>query len=130
MSLKTYGPEEKLLWGICFDYSGATFGFEHRKFGLRALCEPNKLDSPLLQEVLGKARALTDIAEVYLKSGFVAAQLNGNCFTVQNLFPRLDALPVSSRACGGSLFDSTAAASNAQNEECYRNRIRPGTAAA
>jgi len=91
LDLKTYGPEEKLLWGICFDYSGATFGFEHRKFGLRALCEPNKLDSPLLQEVLGKARALTDIAEVYLKSGFVAAQLNGNCFTVQNLFPRLDA---------------------------------------
>ena len=91
LDLETYGPEEKLLWGISFDYCGATFGFEHRKFGLRALCEPSNLDSPLLQELLGKARALTDIVEVYLKSGFVAAQLTGSCFTVENLFPRLDA---------------------------------------
>jgi len=91
LDLDTYGPGEKLLWGICFDYRGATFGFEHRKFGLRALCEPSNLDSPLLQELLGKARALTDIVEVYLKSGFVAAQITGSHFTVENLFPRLDA---------------------------------------
>lgn len=91
LDLDTYGPQEKLLWGIRFDYCGATFGFEHRKFGLRALCEPSNLDSPLLQEVLGKARALTDIVEVYLKSGFVATQITGNCFTVENLFPQLDA---------------------------------------
>ena len=49
LDLQTYGPEEKLLWGICFDYCGGMFGFEHRKFGLRVRCEPSNLDSPLLQ---------------------------------------------------------------------------------
>ncbi|MBI3099183.1 MAG: hypothetical protein HYY93_13220 [Planctomycetes bacterium] len=90
LQMSAYGPEEKMLWGICFDFRGATFGFEHRKFGLRALCERRNLDAPILNEIVGRARALTNVAEAYLTSGYGTAQLAAGRFTMQNLYNRLD----------------------------------------
>lgn len=92
LGLETYGPEEKMRWGVCFAFRGSTFGFELRKFGLRALCQPNMLDTPTLKEVLGRARALTNIVETYLSgSGYVANQINSGRFTIVNLYGQLDA---------------------------------------
>jgi hypothetical protein len=90
LGLETYGPYEKMAWGIDFSLRGSTFGFEYRKFGLRALCEARNLDKPILNEVLGKARALTHIAERYLSSSFVQAQLAAGSFTAKNIYDSLD----------------------------------------
>src|SRR4051812_43529217 len=40
LGVTPYGPGEKLQWGLDFDFRGSTFGFQYRKLGLRALCEP------------------------------------------------------------------------------------------
>src|SRR6266436_5127269 len=52
LNVPTYGPGEKLLWGVRFRFKGVDFAFEYRKFGLRLLCDPGQLDSPVVREVL------------------------------------------------------------------------------
>ena len=90
LQLDLYGPDEKLLWGVCFDYRDSTFGFEYRKFGLRVLCESRNLDAPIAKEVMGRARALTDLVATYLSSGFATSQIAAGNFTVRNLYSTLD----------------------------------------
>ncbi|HKO46873.1 MAG TPA: hypothetical protein VJV79_04080 [Polyangiaceae bacterium] len=84
------GREEKIAWSVWFSFKGATYAFEMRKFGLRLLCQPENLDKPLTREVLGKARALTDIVEAFLSDGFAQKQLEAGSFTVQNLYGTLE----------------------------------------
>jgi|CXWL01.1.fsa_nt_gi hypothetical protein len=86
LQVKTYGPYEKMRWGYCFDFKDCTFGFELRKFGLRALCEPRNLDSPVLREVLGRARELTIVAERYLTAGPIEKQIDAGDVVADNLY--------------------------------------------
>lgn len=90
LCLEDAGPEEKVRWSVAFGFRGATYAFELRKFGLRLLCEPHNLDTPLTREVLGKARALTDLVEAHLSEFVAAQQLASGNFTIENLFHRLD----------------------------------------
>jgi hypothetical protein len=89
LDAKPYGPFEKMRWGFLFDFKDGTFGFELQKFGLRMLCEPSKLDSPLLRELLGRSVALTNVVEQYLSSGVIPDQINAGNFTARNLYLRL-----------------------------------------
>jgi hypothetical protein len=86
LDAKPYGAFEKMRWGFLFDFKDGTFGFELQKFGLRVLCEPSKLDSPLLRESLGRSIALTNVVEQYLSSGVIPDQINAGNFTVRNLY--------------------------------------------
>jgi hypothetical protein len=90
LGLPDYGPEEKVAWSVWFSFKNATYAFELRKFGLRFLCQPENLDMPLTREVLGKARALTDIVEAFLSDGYAQKQLGAGQFTIQNLYCQLD----------------------------------------
>lgn len=90
LGLADEGPEEKVRWSVRFSVDEATFGFEYRKFGLRMLCEPARLDEPIARQVLGKARALTDIAEGYLSDEYALDQINAGRFTMENLYGRLE----------------------------------------
>lgn len=85
LGLSAYGPEEKLRWGVAFEFSGGAFAFEFRKFGLRLLCEEGNLDSPMLRELVGRTRGLTDVVENYLTSELVPAQIANGSVTVPNL---------------------------------------------
>ncbi len=90
LGFESYGPEEKMRWGVIFDFRDQRFAFEYRKFGLRFLCEPSILDSPLVEDVLGRARGLARLVERFLADGYVAQQLAQGLVTIQNLYPRLD----------------------------------------
>jgi hypothetical protein len=90
LDLSDDGPGEKVRWTVRFALRGATFGFELRKFGLRMLCEPANLDTPITKEVLGKARALTNIVEQYLSESYILAQIKAGNVTMANLYSRLD----------------------------------------
>ena len=90
LDLPFYGPEEKMRWGVAFEFRGAIFAFELRKFGLRFLCEPANLDSRLVTEVLGRARGLTDVVESYLADELVPNALASGQVTVPNLYSQLD----------------------------------------
>ncbi|HEY0711762.1 MAG TPA: hypothetical protein VGF45_03755, partial [Polyangia bacterium] len=90
LGLENYGPGDKMRWGVRFAYRGQVFGVEYRKFGLRVLVEERNLDSPLIRQVLGKARALTNVAERFLRESLVPAQIASGNFTVRNLYAEVD----------------------------------------
>jgi hypothetical protein len=90
LGLKDEGPEEKVLWSVFFCSNGITYGFEHRKFGLRMLCEQQHIDNPTTKQVLGKTRGLTDIVESYLSDTVAMSQVRAGNFTMENLFAKLD----------------------------------------
>jgi hypothetical protein len=90
LGLPDDGREEKVAWSVWFTFKDATYAFEMRKFGLRLLCEPANLDRALTREVLGKARALTDIVEAFLADGYAQQQIASGAFTIENLYTRLD----------------------------------------
>ena len=66
LGLTPYGPQEKLRWGLDFEFRGAIFAFELRKFGLRFSCERAHLDAPVVREVIGRTRGRMDVVENYL----------------------------------------------------------------
>jgi hypothetical protein len=90
LGFQSYGPGEKMRWGIQFVFRDTFVAFELRKFGLRVLCERKDLDSVILKEVLGRARALTDAVEAYLSADFVSSQISSGNITVQNLHGTLN----------------------------------------
>ncbi len=73
LGLTPYGPEEKVRWGFEFEFRGAIFAFELRKFGLRLICEQAYVDAPVVSEVLGRTRGLMNVVENYLCDEVVPA---------------------------------------------------------
>ncbi len=90
IGFRSYGPGEKMRWGVSFLFRGTFFAFEYRKFGLRVLCERKDLDAPVVKELLGRARGLTDVVEAHLNEEFVSTQIAAGNITIENLYARLD----------------------------------------
>lgn len=80
------GPGEKVRWTIAFEFRGVGFIYELRKLGLRLLIEESSIDSPIVKEVLGRTRALTDIVECHLTTEVLPKQLVAGAIVVSNSF--------------------------------------------
>lgn len=131
LGVQCYGPFEKMRWGYRFDFKGGTYGMEYRKFGLRFLCEPRNLDSPVLREVMGRARELTNIVEKYLSSGPIEQQINAGNITIDNLYNSLRARYDFFRERAGIAFKQTPSSTKGDgftlNADFWRSKIEGGT---
>jgi len=54
------------------------------------LCEPANIEKPITIEILGKARALTNVAEQYLCDSYAIEQIRAGHFSIENLYMQLD----------------------------------------
>jgi hypothetical protein len=84
----SYGPAEKMAWGISAGYGAIRFGFDLEKFGPR-LYVPERTDPAMVKEIINALQRCCSVSESYLTAE-VALQLSSARVTIRNQYPRFD----------------------------------------
>ncbi|MFZ1935699.1 MAG: hypothetical protein WCB27_14555 [Thermoguttaceae bacterium] len=88
LGLPTYGPWEKMAWGIVANYASTSFAINYEKFGLR-LYVPEVADSSGDADILRAIRAICSVAESYLKSE-IESKVKLASVTISNHYHRFE----------------------------------------
>lgn len=82
LGLESYGPEEKMAWGIAATYGQTGFAIHFEKFGLQ-LYVSETTDRTMIDEIIRALRKCCSVAESYM-----ATELDSARVTIRNQYHR------------------------------------------